>query len=147
MCSGLSQFVGAENRSSWINDKYARWYTPKNVKHVDAVFWAFVDGLLRTFVLALIIHVHTLICIYRSNNTNIENKCHFQYLCQKCTKCSPKYMKHVISVIGHNLQHGFDDKLWQNHRVFSYVAICDCRNVWWFKTTTPQINTHSRWAL
>ena len=112
-----------------------RGYTPKYTKHVHIKIGPFQEGFLGTSTMGFITDIHTHKQIYQLNNTKMGKNTIFHIH----IKSEPKYPEHVFSVVVLSLRrHGLDHKLRQitncDGRDSWIVAICDCRNMWWFKT-------------
>ena len=72
--------------------------------------------------------------MYQWNNTRFDKYETFHIHVKSEHGYSPKYPKHVFSVIGVNMpRQGLDHKLRQITNCDDSVAICDCRNLWRFK--------------
>ena len=116
-----------------------RGYTPKCIKHVHIKIGPFQEGFLGTSIMGFITDIHNHKQIYLWNNTKMGKNTTFHIHVKSEPGYSPKYPEHVFSVIGLRLcRHGLDHKLRQITNSDSkdswIVAICDCRNLWWFKT-------------
>ena len=116
-----------------------RGYTPKCRKHVHIKIGPFQEGFLGASIMSFITDKHTHQHIYYWNNTKMGKNTTFHINVKSEPECSPKYPKHVSSVIGLSLcRHGLGHKLRQitncSGRDSWIIAICDCRNLWWFKT-------------
>ena len=73
--------------------------------------------------------------MYQWNNTRIGKNVSFYIHVKSEHRYSPKYTEHVFSVFGLSLRrHGFDHKLRQITNCNGSVAMCDCPNLWRFKT-------------
>ena len=140
----LSQFVTVANCDGSkhnFSDRFHsnRGYTPKFRKHVHIRIGTFQDGFLGTSIMGFTTDKHTHKHIYQWNNTKMGKNAIFHIHVKSEPGYSPKYPEHVFSVIGLSLcRHGLDHKLRQitncDGRDSWIVAICDCRNLWWFKT-------------
>ena len=116
-----------------------RGYTSKCRKHVHIKIGPFQEGFLGTSIMGFITVIHTHKHIYQSNNTKMSKNAIFHIDVKSEPGYSPKYPEHVFSVIWlSSCRHGLDHKLRQ---ITNYdgkdswiVAICDCRNLWVFKT-------------
>ena len=135
----LSHFVTVQNATSQIHVRSARGYTPKCRKHVHIKIGPFQEGLLGTSIMGFVTDIHTHKQIYQWNNTKMGKNTTFHIHVKSELGYSPKYTEHVFSVIGLSLcRHGLDHKLQQitncDDRDSWIVAICDCCNLWRFKT-------------
>ena len=131
----LSQFVTVQNTTSQIDINSNRGYTAKFRKHIHIKIGPFQEGFLGTTIISFITDIHTHKQINLWNNTKMGKNTTF-HINVKCEPgYSPKYPEHVFSVIGLSLcRHGFDHKLRQITNCDGSVVICDCRNLWRFKT-------------
>ena len=112
-----------------------RGYTPKCRKHVHIKIGPFQEGFLGTSIMGFITDIHTHKQIYQWNKTKMGKNATFHIHVKSEPGYSPKYPEHVFSVIRLSLcRHGFDHKLRQITNCHGSVAICDCRNLWRFKT-------------
>ena len=140
----LSQFVTAAICDGWkhnFSDRLHinRGYTPKCIKHVHIKIGPFQEVFLVTSIMGFITDVHTHKQICHWNNTKLGKNTTFHIHVKSEPGYSPKYPEHVFNVIGLRLcRHGLDHKLRQitncDGKDSWIVAICDCRNLWRFKT-------------
>ena len=126
----LSQFVTFQNITSQIDFHSTRGYTPKYKKLVHIDMGQFQLGFFGTSFT----DTKTDIAINRYTS-EITPKWAKMGLFRFMSKCP----EHVFSVIGLILcRHGLDHKLRQitncDDRDSRFVTICDCRNLWRFKT-------------
>ena len=87
--------------------------------------------------------------IHKANNTEMGQNSISQIPVKSDHGYSPKYAEHIFNVIWLSLcRHGLDHKLRQitncDGRYSWIVAICDCRNLWRFKTQL--LRFHSNWG-
>ena len=95
----------------------------------------FQEGFLGTSIMGFITDIHNHKQIYQWNNTKMGKNTTFHIHVKSEPGYSPKYPEHVFSVIGLRLcRHGLDHILRQITNCYDGVAICDCRNLWRFKT-------------
>ena len=116
-----------------------RGYTPKCIKYVNNKIGPFQEGFLGTSIMGFITDIHTHNQIYQWNKTKMGKNTTFHIHVKSEHGYSPKYPEHVFSVIGlHLCRQGLDHKLRQitncDGKDSLIVAICDCRNLWRFKT-------------
>ena len=140
----VSQFVtvaicdgSKHNFSDWFHSN--RGYTPKCRKRVHIKIGSIQEGFLGTSIMGFVTDIHTHKQIYQWNNTKMGKNATLYIHVKSEPGYSPKYPEPVFSVIGLSLcRHGLDHKLRQitnyDGRDSWIVAICDCRNLWWFKT-------------
>ena len=143
-CPELSQFVTAaicDGSKHNFSDRFHRnrGYAPKCRKHVHIKSRPFQEGFLGTSIMSFITDKHTHKHIYQWNNTKMGKNATFHIHVKSELGYCPKYPEHAFSVIGLSLcRHGLDHNLRQitncDGRDSWIVAICDCRNLWWFKT-------------
>ena len=131
--------MSVQNTYFQIDVNSTRGYTSKCRKHVQINIGPYQEGFLGTSVMGFITDIHAHKQIYQWNNTKMGKNATFQIHVKRKPGYSPKYPEHVFSVIGLSLcRHGFDHKLRQitncDGRDSWFVAICDCRNLWRFKT-------------
>ena len=140
----LSQFVTiaiCDGSKHNFSDRFHsnRGYTPKCIKHVHIKIGPFQEGFLGTSIMGFITDKHTHNQIYQWNNTKMVKNTAFHIHVKSEPGYSPKYPEHVFIVIGLSLcRHGLDHKLRLikncDGKEVWIVAICDCRNLWRFKT-------------
>ena len=140
----VSQFVTVaicDGSKHSFSDRFHsnRGYTPKARKHVHIKIGPFLEGFLGTWIMGFITDMHTHKQIYHWNNTKMGKYTTFHIHVKSESGYSPKYPEHIFSVIGLSLcRHGLDHKLRQitncDGRDSWIVAICDCCNLWRFKT-------------
>ena len=136
----LSQFVTVaicDGSKHNFSDRFHsnRGYTPKCIKHVHIKIGPFQEGFLGTSIMGFITDIHTHKQIYQWNNTKMGKNTTFHIHVKREPGYSSKYPEHVFSVIGLSLcRHSLDHKLRQITNCDDSVAICDCRNLWRFKT-------------
>ena len=116
-----------------------RGYTPKCIKHVHIKIGPFQEGFLGTSIMGFITNIHNHKQTYQWNNTKIGKNTTFHIHVKSEPGYSPKYPENAFSVIGLSLcRQGLDHKLRQikncDGKDSWIVAICDCRNLWRFKT-------------
>ena len=112
---------------------------PKFRKHIHIKIGPVQEGFLCTTIISFITDMHTHKQINQWNNTKMGKNTTFHIHVKNEPGYSPKYPEHVFSVIGLSLcRHGLDHKLRQitncDGKDSWIVAICDCRNLWRFKT-------------
>ena len=136
----VSQFVTVaicDGSKHNFSDRFLsnRGYTPKCIKYVHIKIGPFQEGSLGTSIMGFITDIHTHKQIYQWNNTKMGKNTTFHIHVKSEPGYSPKYPEHVFRVIGLSLcSHGLDNKLRQITNCDDSVAICDCRNLWRFKT-------------
>ena len=140
----LSQFmtvaicVGSKHNFSYRFHNN-RGYTSKCRKHNHINIGPIQEGFLVTWIMGFITDIHTHKQIYQWKNNKMGKNTTFHIPVKSEPGYSTKYSEHVFVVIGLSLcRDGFDKKLGQitncDGRDSWIVAVCDCRNLWWFKT-------------
>ena len=131
----LSHFMPVQNATSQIHVRSARRDTRHCRKNVHIDVGHYQEGFLCKSIMGFITYIQSHEQIQQWNNAKMGKNATFHIRVKTEHGYSPKYPRHVFSVIGLSLRrHGHDHKMRQITKYDGkdswIVAICDCRILW-----------------